>query len=198
MECRYGMNRRQLLSIVSVSTATLAGCSLSNGDKSRRISTESEVRQQPTDNRTPVVRFSLTNESNNPITVSANNLKPFVYFPRLTGEFGSLVLLPGNDPHVYADVASNRTNSCWRFVDAKGDETDVITNSVIDQLTLKPGQTHTANQQLYYEGRESECFPDGDYTTDHPVEIHEVQKTISFSVQMTISDERISSVEVLR
>ena len=192
------MNRRQLLATVATSTSVLAGCSSTTGDETTRIATDSEVREHPSADRPPVVSFALTNVSDEPITVSANEMKPFVYFPRLTGESGALVLIPGNDPHVYADVASTPTDGCWRFADDEGEETYVVTNSIADRITLEPDQVHRVNQQLYYEGEEDDCFQDGDYSSEHTVEFHEAEETVEFAVRVTVSDKRISSLEVTR
>lgn len=106
------MNRHQLLATVATSTVTFAGCISSGGDNTGRVSTDSEIRKKPTDDHPPAIRFSLTNGSDDPITVSANNQEPFVDFPRVTGDTGTLVLLPTTDNDLYADVASTRTKGC--------------------------------------------------------------------------------------
>lgn len=192
------MNRRQLLATVTTSTAIFAGCSFSSGEDTRLISTDSEVRRQSSNVYPPVIEFSLTNESDDPFRISANGKKPFVNFPRLTAESSSLVLLPTTDPHLHWDVATTRTNGCWRFVDADGNETHVVYNDIADSVSLEPGQTHRVTHQLYYDGDDSDCFPDGDYTADHTVEFHDAEKTVPFNVQVTVSDTQISTVEVRR
>ena len=192
------MNRRRLLTTVGTSTSAFAGCIAGSGDEMRRVSTDSEIRKQPTDDHPPEIVFSLTPESNEPITVSANNEKPFVNFSRLTGKSGTIVLLPITDTHVRADVASTQTNSCWRFVDADGNETHIVYDDIADQLTLQPGLTHHVTHKLFVEGEESGCFSDGDYTADHTMELHDAEHTITFTVQVTFSDGRLSDVEVQR
>ena len=192
------MNRRRLLAALGTSTAVFAGCYASSGDDTPRIATDSEVREHPSADRPPVVSFSLTNVSDEAIRVSANGKKPFVYFPRLIGESGALVLIPGNDPHVYADVASTPTAGCWRFVDDEGEETYVITNDIADRITVEPDQVHRVNHQVYYEGEEGDCFPDDEYASEHTVEFHETEDAVEFDVRVTLSDERISDVEVSR
>lgn len=192
------MNRRHLLATIATSTAAFAGCITGSGDNTSRISTNSEIRKQPTDDHPPEIVFSLTNESDEPITVSANNEKPFVNFSRLTGKSGTLVLLPITDTHISAAVASTRTNGCWRFVDADGNETHIVHDSIADQLTLQPGLTHHVTHKLFLEGEESGCFSDGDYTTDHTMEFHDSERTMTFTVQVTFSHGRIAGVGVQR
>lgn len=192
------MNRRRLLATVATSAVAFAGCTSSSGEDTRVVSTDSEIRKQPTADHPPEIKFSLTNESDDPITVSANASKPFVSFSRfrLTGDTGSLVLFPVSDLHHHADVASTRTNGCWRFVDTDGNETYIVANSVEDRLTLGPGLTHHVTQRLYYEGEENDCFPDDNYTADHTLEFQNREITITFTVQVTFSDGRLSGVEV--
>lgn len=192
------LNRRRFLATVATSPVAFAGCISGSGDEPRRVSTDSEVREQPTDDHPPEIVFSLTNESDDPVTVSANDEKPFVTFRRLTRDSGSIVLLPTTDSHVYADVASTRTSGCWRFVDADRNETYVVHDDIADRLTLDAGRTHRVTHQLFYEGEESDCFPDGDYTADHTVEFHDAESAVTFSVRVTFSDERVSAVEVRR
>lgn len=192
------MNRRRLLAIVTTSTITLVGCNSSSGEETNRISTSSEIRKQPTGDHPPTIRFSLTNELDNPITVSANNMEPFVYFPRVSGGSDTIVLIPFSDNNVWAEVSQTPTNGCWQFVDANGDETAIGVNTGIDRLTLQAGQTHQVTHHLYYEGYASDCFPDGDYTADHTVEFHEAESAVTFSVQVSVSDGRLSDVEVQR
>ena len=81
------MNRRRLLTTVATSTAAFAGCITGSGDETRRVSTDSEICKQPTDDHPPEIVFILTNESDDPITDTT-------------------------DTHVRADVASTRTNGC--------------------------------------------------------------------------------------
>lgn len=192
------MDRRQLLATVATSTAIFAGCSSSSGEDTHLISTDSEVRRQSNNVYPPVIEFSLTNESDDSFRVSANGKKPFVTFPRLTAESGSIVLLPTTDSRVHWDVATTRTNGCWRFVDADGNETHFVDNDIAVSVSLEPGQTHRVTHQLYYDGDESDCFPDGDYTADHTVEFYDAEKTVSFSVEVAFSDTQISTVGVHR
>lgn len=192
------MNRRRLLAIVTTSTTAFAGCASSSGEKTNRVSTGGEVRKQPIDDHPPEIQFSLTNESDDSITVSANNEKPFVNFPRLTVDSGSLVLLPTTDPHIHADVASTQTDGCWRFVDADGNEIYVYHDDIDDRLTLKSGGTHRVIHRLFYDGEGSDCFPEGDYTADHTIEFDDAGGTVTFSVQVSVSDGQLSGVEVQR
>lgn len=192
------MNRRRLLATMATSAVAFAGCTSSSGEDTRVVSTDSGIHEQPTDYHPPEIRFSLTNESDDPITVSANNKEPFVYFTRITGDSGPIVLLPLSSNEVWADVASTRTNGCWRFVDADGNKTVIGAQTDIDQLTLQPGRTHHVAQRLFYEGEASDCFPDGDYTAEHTLEFQDAETTITFTVQVTFSDGRLSGVEVQR
>lgn len=192
------MNRRRLLALVATSTTTLAGCNSSSGEEANRISTSSEVRKQPTGDHPPTIRFNLTNESENPITVSANNMEPFVYFPRLTDGSNTIVLIPISDNNVWAELSRTSTNGCWQFVDADGNETAIGVNTGIDPLSLQPDQTHHVTHHLYYEAESSDCFPNGDYTAEHTVEFHEAERAVTFSVQVSVSDGQLSGVEVQR
>lgn len=194
------MNRRRLLALMATSTITHAGCNSISGEETNRVSTSSEVRKQPTGDHPPEIGFSLTNESDDPITVLANNMEPFVWFPRLTGDSGAIVLLPisNNNVGAFPNVSSTKTKGCWRFVDTDGNEAAIGGDDGIFRLTLQPGVTHHVTHRLYYEGAASDCFPDGDYTADHTVEFDDAEATVTFSVQVSVSDGRISGVEVQR
>ena len=145
------MNRRRLLAIVATSTTTIAGCNYNSGQKTHRVSTDGEIRKQQTDDHPPVIRFSLTNESDDPLTLSSKRLQPFVYFPRLANNSDYIVCIPTTDNDINWDVAQNRTNGCWRFVDADGNRTDMDIHTGLDRLTLQPGRTHSVTHHLYYE-----------------------------------------------
>lgn len=198
------MRRRRLLAIAATATTPLAGCSSSHGETPPRISTDSEIRKQPTDDHPAAISFSLTNETDDPITVSANRLEPFVYVPRLTGAGGFIVLKPVTDYDIWWDVAPSPTNGCWRFVDRDGHEMDVDFNTGLHRLTLQPGRTHRVTHQLYYQSETSACFPDGHYNADHtvrfydPVTTADVEPRVAFNLKARVSNGRISPLDVLR
>lgn len=192
------MHRRRLLATVATSSVTLAGCPSTAEFGAPRVSAAGKVLQQPTSDRPPAVRFSITNDSDDAITVSANTKKPFVDFPRLTGPTGDLVLLPAVSDRLSAELASTRTDGCWRFVDPNGDDARIVYQSVEDRLDLEPDITEYVTHEVRYDGPSGECFPDGDYTADHTVEFHDAETTVTFDVGVSVSRREISDVEVSR
>lgn len=198
------MRRRRLLAVAATATAPLAGCSSGHGETSPRISIDSEIRKQPTDDQPAAVSVSLTNETDDPITVSANRMEPFVYVPRLAGPGGFIVLNPVTEYDTMWRVAPNPSNGCWRFVDRDGYVMDVEYNTGLDRLTLQPGRTHRVTHELYYQSETSACLPDGGYDADHTVRFHdpvttpEVESRVAFNLKARVSNGQISSLDVHR
>lgn len=198
------MRRRRLLAVAATATTPLAGCSSGQGETSPRVSADSQIREQPTDDHPAAISFSLANETDDPITVSANRVEPFFYVPRLAGPGGFIVLNPVTDYDLWWDVARSPTNGCWRFVDRDGHEMDVEINTGLDRLTLQPGRTHRVTHQLYYQSETSACFPDGRYDADHTVRFHDpvttadIETRVAFNLKARVSNGRISALDVHR
>lgn len=213
------MNRRRLLAIAATSTTPFAGCTSKGGEEATTsttkvgecnstrgdkeihcVSTDVEILEQATDDHPAVIRFSLTNESDDRLVLSANRLQPFVYFPRLAGTSGFVVCIPLTDNDINWDVVRTRTDGCWRFLDADGNETDMDIHTGLDRLTLYPGRSHRVTHHLYYESEASGCFPDGNYNADHTIVFHDrfydSEDTVTFNIKAGFSDGRISGLEI--
>lgn len=189
------MYRRQLLGVLAASTGATGGCSVLEGEAEPRVTVETAIVTQPSGERHPTVEFTFTNEGDEEVTVSSGSKKPFVLFPRLEGPTGEVVLIPGGW-RFRSDVADSRTDGCWRFVTDEGDDAKIETTDDIDRITLGPGQYHLASHRIYYAGPDEHCFPDGDYTSTHVVEFHDIDATVEFDVRMAFSDGRISALDV--
>lgn len=189
------MNRRQLLGVLAASTGVMGGCAVLGGEEEPRVTVETAIVTQPSGERHPTVEFTFANEGDEEITVSSESKKPFVLFPRLAGSTGGVVLIPGGW-RISSDVADSRIDGCWRFVTDEGDDPKIETTDDIDRITLGPGQYHLVSHRVYYDGPDDHCFPDGDYTSTHVVEFHDIDATVEFEVRMAFSDGQISALDV--
>ena len=159
------------------------------------MSVETAILNQPSDERPPTVEFTFTNEGDEEVLVSSSNKKPFVLFPTLEGSTGDVVLIPGSF-RVTSDVADSRTDGCWRFVTDEGDDAKVVVTDDVDRLTLGAGHFHLVSHRVYDAGPDDRCFPDGDYSSRHAVEFHELDATVEFAVRMAFADGRLSALDV--
>lgn len=188
--------RRHVLSTTLALVSAFGGCAGLGLGQNPRISATASLLDQGTSDHPPKVQLRMTNQTSNVITVTSDGFPPLVYFPRLTGPTGSVVLLPGNSDQIGADVVRSRSEGCWRFLNSDGERPDIWVRPDFETMDLYPGVTHTVNHLLYYDGPHDTCFPTGTYTGDQEIEFENAGAPILLNYALEVSDGEISSITV--
>lgn len=204
-------SRRQFLAVVPTTTLGIAGC-LSTPDSgqpsptpastlspSERLSIDGAVVSRATSQRPLRIRYTITNEGPETLTLQSQNKKPLLWIRRLSGDAGSVVLLPPDSSEVFADaLASTPTGGCWRFVTQSGDDAAIGVQTDTGEVAIAPGETYSVDHHAYYDGRDA-CFPPDAYTQTTTLDFGGVQSDGPFvNVQhaLTIASDGTPSVEV--
>lgn len=190
--------RRQVLAMLATTTSTIGGCATSGMSDAHQVSAEGSVVRQATKERPPAIEFKFKNNRDENITASAKSSEPFVEFPRLYGSSGAIVLLPVGNNKLSADVASSRTDNCWRFVKSDGSGTHIFYEDTDDKLKLEPGRIFRIKHRIYYEGKRHDCFDNDKYAENHTIDLLDEESNITFIVQVLFSDNQITEVKVER
>lgn len=194
------VSRRHFLVSTIGALCAGSGCTqLSGRESSLAVSFESIVLAQARENEPPTVNLRVHNDSSEALTLSSDGHQPFMYFPRLDGEAGSMVLLPESSGELGADVASTQQNGCWRFLTPEGDEPDIVIRMDEDKVELPPDRAYTVRHELYYKGADR-CFPDGEYSKQQSIQIEAVEegntREILTETTVTIDQNAITDVSI--
>lgn len=169
-------SRREVVTTIAAFTASTSGCSVIKTESpglESKISVSGQVLEQMTTADPLQIRFTLTNESDESLRLSAGDANPLEIFSRLPGETGILVLVPMDTidaGEVRVDIASEQTDGCWRFVTPDGGDPEFIVQMDADRLTLSAGGEHSVTHRVYYDRNSDKCFPAGEYSTSHQIE----------------------------
>ena len=174
---RWDMQRRRALLLSGTALAGLAGClfSSSGSDDSpsssdAAVDTAATVDAQPSDRSPARLTVRVENATDGSVSVRAGGGgEPFAWLGSAPGPTGEAVFRPLDARGVEFQGAfpDDPTDGCWRV--AMGDTADATVNPWIVattfQVELAPGETHGITHEIYYDGPEGTCFPDGEYRT---------------------------------
>jgi hypothetical protein len=88
------------------------------------------------------------------------------FAPRAAGPTSELVCyLPDDDAvTTVSDLARRPVAGCWRFETADGERVQVAVDDIARATTrFPPGETDSAVYEVYYDGSDDACFPQGTY-----------------------------------
>ena len=204
-------SRRHLLQALTATAVGVTGCLSSAGQDqpspttestlppSDRLSIDGAVVARATSQHPLRIRYTITNENSETITLQSRNKAPLLWIRRLTGDVGSIVLLPPDSNEVYADtLASTQTDGCWRFVTPSGDDAVIGVQTDTGEATIEPGGTYAVDHYAYSDGRDA-CFPLGTYSQTTTLDFGGVASDgpfVNVRHALTVAPDGTPSVEV--
>ncbi len=204
-------SRRHLLQAVTATALGFPGC-LSMTDSTQpspatdsplairdQLTVDGAVVARATSQHPLRIRYTITNEGSETLTLQSRNKAPLLWIRRLTGDAGAVVLVPPDSSEVFADaLASSPIDGCWRFVTRSGDDAVIGVQTDTGEATIEPGGTYSVDHHAYYDGRDA-CFPPGTYSQTTTLDFGGVQSDgplLNVHHAVRIASDGTPSVEV--
>lgn len=172
-------SRRSLLRASVPLVGALAGChvpgSVTDGSNPSDspipapidLSPEGTVLDQATDTSPVRIELRVTNERDSAVfPLPRTDATVLDVAPHAAGSTGELVCYPPDDAAVTTTprLATRPVDGCWRLETADGERVRVAVDAVGRATTrFAPGETDSVGYEVYYDGPDDACFPQGTY-----------------------------------